>query len=103
MLKNKGITGDHVVFSFVSCQIQPLQHRKHPAFRYEGVKEPTRLTPEAMSHVEVVRRCCKVLDHFDNSLVNPTERTWVSIKKHCRILVDKPIDILMNPLFSEEL
>ena len=30
--KNKGVTGDHVVFSFVSRRIQPLQHQKHPAF-----------------------------------------------------------------------
>ena len=83
MLKNKGITGDHVVFSFVSRRIQPLQRRKHPAFRYEGVKEPTRLTPEAISRAEVVKRCCKVLDHFNNALglpalfstVNPPEKT----------------------------
>ena len=53
--KNKGITGDHVVFSFVSRRIQPLQHRKHPAFRYEGTKDPTRLSPEAMAHSEGIR------------------------------------------------
>jgi len=83
MLKKKGITSDHVVFSFVSRRIQPLQRRKHPAFRYEGVKDPTRLTPEATSRAEVVKRCCKVLDHFNNALglpalfsaVNPPEKT----------------------------
>ena len=62
--KNKGVTDDHVAFSFVSRRIQPLQVRKHPAFRYEGTKDPTRLSPEAMAHSEVVRRCCKVLDNF---------------------------------------
>ena len=51
--KNKGITGDHWVFSFVSRRIQPLQCRKHPAFRYEGTKDPTRLSSEAMSRAEV--------------------------------------------------
>ena len=61
-LKNKGVTGDHVVFSFVSHWIQPLQHRKHPAFIYEGTKDPTRLSPKAMAHSEVIRRCCQVLD-----------------------------------------
>ena len=66
-LKKKGITGNHVVFSFVSRRIQPLQHRKHPAFRYEGTKDPTRLLPEAMAHFEVVRRCCKLPDNFDES------------------------------------
>ena len=111
MLKKKGITSDHVVFSFVSRRIQPLQRQKHPAFIYEGVKDPTKLTLEAMSRLEVVRRCYKVLDNFNNSLVlptlfstvNPPEKIWVSVKKNCRVLVDKPFDILMNPLFSEEL
>ena len=70
-LKNKGVTGDHVVFSFVSRRIQPIQCRKHPAFRYEGTKDPTRLSPEAMAHSEVIKRCCKVLDNFDKSLVLP--------------------------------
>ena len=85
--KNKGVTGDHVVFSFVSRWIQPLQHRKHPAFRYEGTKDPTRLSPEAKAHSEVVKRCCKVLDNFDKSLklptllsaANPPEKTWVRV------------------------
>ena len=111
MLKNKGITGDHVVFSFVSRRIQPLQRRKHPAFRYEGTKDPTRLSPEAMSRSEMVRRCCKVLDDFNKSLVlpallsaiNPPEKTWVSIKKHYRVLRSKFPGILMNFLFAEEL
>jgi hypothetical protein len=90
MLKKKGITGDHVVFSFVSRRIQPLQRRKHPAFIYEGEKDPIKLNPEAMSRLEVVRMCYKVLDNFDNSLVlpalfstvNPPENTWVSANKH---------------------
>ena len=89
--KNKGVTGDHVVFSFVSRWVQPLQHRKHPAFRYEGTKDPTRMSPEAMAQSEVIRRCCKVLDNFDKSLkllvlfwaANPTEKTRVSAKKYC--------------------
>ena len=72
-----------MVFSFVSRRIQPLQRRKHPTFRYEGTKDPNRLSPEVMAHSEVVRRCCKVLDNFGKSLklpalffaVNPTENT----------------------------
>ena len=66
--KNKGVTGDHVVFSFVSRRVQPLQLRKHPAFRYEGTQDPTRMSPESMAQSEVVKRCCKVLDNFDKSL-----------------------------------
>ena len=102
--KNKGVTGDHVVFSFVSHQIQPLQHRKHPAFRYEGTKDPTRLSPEAMAHSEAIRRCCKVLDNFDKSLklpalfwvANPAEKTRVSVEEHCQVLVDKVFNLLTN-------
>jgi len=47
-LKNKGVTGDHVVFLFVSRRVQHLQLRKHPAFRYEGTQDPTRMSPEPM-------------------------------------------------------
>ena len=103
--KNKGVTGDHVVFSFVCRRIQPLQLRQHLAFRYEGTKDPTGLSPEAMAHSEVVRRFCKVLDNFDKSLKlptlfwvkNPPENAWVSVEKHYRVLVVKLFDPLMNP------
>jgi len=102
--KNKGVTGDHVVFSFVGRRIQPLQHRKHPTFKYEGTKDPTRLSPEAMAHSEAIRRCCKVLDNFDKSLklpalfwvANPPKKTRVSVEKHYRVLVDKVFNLLMN-------
>ena len=95
--KDKGVTGDHVVSSFISRRIQPLQRRKHPAFRYEGTQDPTRLSPEAMARSEVVKRCFKILDNFDKSLilpalfstVNPPEKTWVSVKKYCQVLVDE--------------
>jgi hypothetical protein len=35
--------------------------------------------------------------------VNPPEKTWVRVRKHYRVLVGKPFDILINPLFVEEL
>ena len=90
-----------MVFSFVSHRIQPLQRRKHPTFIYEGTKDPTRLSPEAMAHSEVVRKCCKVLDNLDKSLnlpalfsaVNPPENTWVSVEKHYRVFVDMHFDL----------
>ena len=96
-VKNKGVTGDHVVFSFVSRRIQPLQHRQHPSFRYEGIEDATRMLPEPMAHYDVIRRCCKVLDNFDKSLKlptlfwakNPPENAWVSVEKHRRVLVIK--------------
>jgi len=89
-LKNKGVTGDHVVFSFVSRRVQPLQLRKHPAFRYEGTQDPTRMSPEPIAQSEVVKRCCKVLDNFDKSLKlpmlfwaqNPPENAWVCVLRN---------------------
>ena len=88
-VKNKGVIGDHVVFSFISRRVQPLQLRKHPAFRYEGKQDPTRMSPEPMSQSEVIKRCCKVLDNFDKSLMlpnlfwaqNPPENAWERVLK----------------------
>ena len=93
-----------MIFSFVSRQILPLQHQKHPAFRYEGTKDPTRLSPDAMAHSEAIRRCGKVLDNFDKSLklpalfwaANPPEKTWVSVVEYYRVLVGMHFDLLTN-------
>ena len=88
-IKGKGVTGDHVVYSFVSRRVQPLQLRKHSAFRYEGTQDPTRMFPEAMAQSKVIKRCCKVLDNFNKPLTlpmlfwaqNPPEKAWVCILK----------------------
>ena len=88
-IKSKGVTGDHVVYSFVSRRVQPLQLRKHLAFRYEGMQDPTRMSPEPMAQSKVIKRCCKVLDNFDKSLTlptlfwaqNPPENAWVCVLK----------------------
>ena len=72
IIKKKGVTRDHVVFSFISRRTQPLQLRKHPAFRYEGTQDPTRMSSEPMAQPEVVKRCCKILDNFDKPLTLPT-------------------------------
>ena len=48
-----------MVFSFVSRRIQPLQHRQHPSFKYEGIEDATRMSPEPKAESEVIRRCCK--------------------------------------------
>ena len=51
IIKKKGVTGDHVVFSLIGRRTQPLQLRKHPAFRYEGTQDPTRMSPRANGSV----------------------------------------------------
>ncbi|RLM69948.1 orf3 [Panicum miliaceum] len=35
-LKDQGITGESVAYSFIECRIQPLQQRVHLGFEYEG-------------------------------------------------------------------
>ena len=70
-LKKNGVTGDHVVYCFLSCRVQPLQHQTHPAFRYEGTKDPSRLSPEPMPLSDLIKRCCKVLNNFDEKLILP--------------------------------
>jgi hypothetical protein len=61
-----------------------------------------------MSCSKVVRRCCKLLNNLDESLIlpalfwagNPPENSWVSIFEY---LHENPLLILMKPLFAEEL
>ena len=87
-LKKKGVTRDSVVCSFQSRRVQPLQRRLHPGFRYEGLEDPSRFSPEKIHQSELLKRCCKVLDGFDKSLTlpvllcaaNPPKRDWVSIR-----------------------
>src|SRR6185312_15615725 len=87
VVKKKGVTGDHVVFSFIGRRTQPLQLRQHPAFTYEGTQDPTRMSLEPMAQSEVIKWCCKVLDNFDKSLKlpmlfwekNPPENAWVCV------------------------
>jgi len=63
-----------------------LQCRVHPGFRYEGLEDPSRFSPEKIHQSELLKRCCKVLDGFDKSLTlpmlfcaaNPPENAWVS-------------------------
>ena len=74
-----------MVFSFISRRTLPLQLLKHPGFRYEGTQDPTRMSSKPLAQSEVIKRCCKVLDNFDKSLMlptlfsaqNPPENAWV--------------------------
>jgi hypothetical protein len=93
-LKNIGVTGDSVVYSFLVRRVQPLQHWIHPGFRYEGLDDPSRFSSEKINQFELLKRCCKVLDGFDMSpkfpklfcAANPLENTWVSSRCHIRVL-----------------
>ena len=71
-LKKNGVTGDTVVYSFLSRRVQPLQRRLHPGFRFEGREDPSRFSPDPIHQSELWRRCGKVLDGFDKSVTLPT-------------------------------
>ena len=85
-LKKKGVTGGTVVYSFLGHRVQPLQRRVHPGFRYEGLEDPSRFTPEKIHVYDLFNRCCKVLNDFEKvpvlpslfSASNPPGNTWVS-------------------------
>jgi hypothetical protein len=47
-LKDKGLTTDVVLIDFVFKNIQPLKDRVHPAYLYNGVRDPSRVTNKHM-------------------------------------------------------
>ena len=48
VLKNKGVTGVMVAFSWLGRQIQPLQKRCHAGFEYSGLDDPSRFSSEVI-------------------------------------------------------
>ena len=46
-------------------RIQPLQQRKYLGFDYTGEDDPSRFTPDKISHAYALRRVCRVLDGVD--------------------------------------
>ena len=85
-LKKRGVTREIVVYSFLGRRVQPLQRQVHPGFRYEGLEDPSRFSPEKINHSDLFKRCWKVLDDFDQaptlpllfSAANPPANGWVS-------------------------
>src|SRR6187551_3175797 len=56
ILKDKGLTGVGITFSFMKRRIQPLQERVNLGFQYEGVSDPSRIVPEDISDETVLMR-----------------------------------------------
>ena len=48
VLKNNGVTGAMVAFSWLGRQIQPLQKRCHAGFEYSGLDDPSRFSSEVI-------------------------------------------------------
>jgi hypothetical protein len=60
-LKAAGLTGVKVMWTFFERRIQPLLARAHALYRYTGVKDPTRMSPEVLSPKEVRARVWAVI------------------------------------------
>ena len=48
VLKNNGVTGARVAFSWLGRQIQSLQKRCHAGFEYSGLDDPSRFSSEVI-------------------------------------------------------
>ena len=61
-MKGQGVTGGSVVYSWMHCQVQPLQKREHPGFRYQGPSDPSRFSVEKLGGFDAFKRVCRVLE-----------------------------------------
>ncbi|RLN07504.1 hypothetical protein C2845_PM11G02300 [Panicum miliaceum] len=59
-LKDQGVTGESMAYSFIECRIQPLQQRVHLSFEYEGTHDPSRMAQDVPSAEEVMRRVTRL-------------------------------------------
>lgn len=59
-LKEKGLTGVGIAFSFMKRRVQPLRERVHLGFQYEGITDPSRMAPEDISDETVLMRLNKM-------------------------------------------
>lgn len=59
-LKDKGVTGESVAYSFFERRIQPLQQRVHLSFEYQGETDLSRMAKEIPSNEEILRRVTRL-------------------------------------------
>ncbi|OEL23984.1 hypothetical protein BAE44_0014998 [Dichanthelium oligosanthes] len=52
-LKDAGLTGVKVLWTFFERRVQPLMARVHPLFRYTGAGDPMRMSPEVLTSAEM--------------------------------------------------
>ncbi|OEL13435.1 hypothetical protein BAE44_0025546, partial [Dichanthelium oligosanthes] len=55
-LKVAGLTGVKVMWTFFERRVQPLMAPAHALYKYAGVKDPTRMSPEVLTSKEVKAR-----------------------------------------------
>ncbi|RLM52738.1 hypothetical protein C2845_PMPSC048694 [Panicum miliaceum] len=60
VLKDKGITGESVAYSFIERRIQPLQQRVLLGFEYGGIRDPSRMARDVPSVEEIMHRVTRL-------------------------------------------
>jgi hypothetical protein len=61
LLKERGLTAEAIVADFVFKNIQPLKDRAHPAYLYQGLADPTRVTDRRIPSADLVSRLEMIL------------------------------------------
>jgi hypothetical protein len=61
LLKERGLTAEAIVADFVFKNIQPLKDRVHPAYLYQGLADPTRVTNRRIPSADLVSRLEMIL------------------------------------------
>ena len=66
VLKNKGVTGAMVAFSWLGRQIQPLQKRCHAGFEYSGLDDLSRFSSGVIHPNEAMAILNDLFDGVDS-------------------------------------
>ena len=53
LIPEKEVNGVDIIRTFLERRVQPLQARVHPMFLYSGRRDPTRVSSEKISEVEL--------------------------------------------------
>ena len=66
VLKNNGVPGVMVAFSWLGRQIQPLQKRCHAGFEYIGREDPSRFLSERIHPDEAMALLYSIFEGVDS-------------------------------------
>ena len=64
-LKQKGLTAERVAFNFMKHRIQLLMQRVHLSYKYTGVDDPSRMSPEEICDELVMERLQKIFKNLN--------------------------------------
>ena len=67
VLKDCGVTGGSIVYSWMNRRVQPLQKRENPGYLYEGPSDLSRFSAEKLGGFEAFKRVCRVLDDVEKT------------------------------------